>query len=47
MLDRMAQIEKSIARLEDERDRIRWSWDRVISIAATIAVIIIEILRSK
>ncbi len=45
LLDRMAQIEKSIARFEDDRERIKWTWDRVISIGATAAMIIFELLR--
>lgn len=45
MLDRLAQIEKALARLEDERDRIKWTWDRVISVGAVVAMIIIELIR--
>lgn len=45
MLDRMQIIERQLARLEDERDRIKWTWDRVITIGAAVAMIVIEIIR--
>lgn len=49
MLDRLAQIEKELSRLSDrwdeEKNRVRWTLDRIITIVATISMIIIEILR--